>query len=64
MPADVRDKLNAALNKALGSPALQAQVRAQRVETLTSTPDALQTILRDDYNRWGGIVRDAGVKLD
>ncbi|CCJ47785.1 putative exported protein [Bordetella parapertussis Bpp5] len=64
VPADVRDKLNAALNKALGSPALQAQVRAQRVETLTSTPDALQTILRDDYNRWGGIVRDAGVKLD
>lgn len=64
VPADVRDKLNAALNKALGSPALQAQVRAQRVETLTSTPDALQTILRDDYNRWGGIVREAGVKLD
>ncbi|MBN3267749.1 tripartite tricarboxylate transporter substrate binding protein [Bordetella bronchiseptica] len=64
VPADVRDRLNAALNKALESPALQAQVRAQRVETLTSTPDALQTILRDDYNRWGGIVRDAGVKLD
>ncbi len=64
VPPAVRDKLSAGLAKALASPELQAQVRAQRVETLTSTSDELQTILRDDYERWGRIVKEAGIKLD
>lgn len=64
LPPAVRDKLSTALAKALASPELQAQVRAQRVETLTSTSDGLQNILRDDYERWGRIVKEAGIKLD
>lgn len=64
LPPAVRDKLSAALSKALASPELQAQVRAQRVETLTSTSEELQAILRDDYDRWGRIVKEAGIKLE
>ena len=36
----------------------------QGIEAITSTPDALSTIIRDDYARWGKVIRDADIKAD
>lgn len=63
VPADIQRKLNVALGTALNSPDLQAQIHAQYLETLTSTPAELQGILERDYARWGQFVREADIHL-
>ncbi|MFW7342044.1 tripartite tricarboxylate transporter substrate binding protein [Pollutimonas sp. H1-120] len=63
IPDDVRQKLNAALVKALTSPDLVQQVKAQYVETLTSTPEEFAAVLKRDHARWGEIVKRADINL-
>lgn len=63
VPADIQQKLNAALRKALESPDLQSQIQAQYLETLTSTPQELQDILERDYARWGQFIQEANITL-
>lgn len=63
VPADIQQKLNEALRKALNSPDLQSQVHAQYLETLTSTPEELQEILERDFARWGEFVKEADITL-
>jgi tripartite-type tricarboxylate transporter receptor subunit TctC len=63
VPADIQAKLNQALQQALTSLDLVQQVRAQYVETLTSTPDELAEIMKRDHERWGSIVKSAKISL-
>lgn len=63
IPDDVKRKLNAALVKALTSPDLIQQVKAQYVETLTSTPEEFAAVLKRDHARWGEIVKKADINL-
>lgn len=63
VPADIQKKLNDALREALESEGLQAQIHAQYLETLTSTPQELQDILERDFARWEKFVNEAGITL-
>lgn len=37
---------------------------AQGIEVVTTSPDALTRLMRDDYARWGKLIREAGIKAD
>lgn len=62
-PAIVR-KLNAEVVSALKDPALLQRLKALGAEPAGSTPDELQRFVRSEYDKWGKVVRQAGIRLD
>jgi tripartite-type tricarboxylate transporter receptor subunit TctC len=60
LPAHVVDTLNAALAKVLSSPDVKARFAEGAYEAVSSTPADLRALMRDDYDRWGRIVRELG----
>lgn len=68
MPAgvskDIIMKANSDIHKVLQLPEVKNNLVAQGIEPATSTPEALSNIIRDDYARWGKVIRDADIKAD
>jgi tripartite-type tricarboxylate transporter receptor subunit TctC len=63
-PREVIDRLNAGLNKALADKELRERLTARGADPAPGTPEQLAAQLKTDYNKWGPIVKAAGVKLD
>ena len=62
-PKDVVARINGEINKALASP--EVQERIEKIGGLPGpirTPDEIQAMMRSDYERWGKVVRAAGIK--
>jgi tripartite-type tricarboxylate transporter receptor subunit TctC len=55
-PPAVLDKLNAALNRALGNPAVIARIIGLGSTPIGGTRDAFMALLRSEVKRWGDIV--------
>ena len=58
----VVERLNAEIQRALGSAAVRARLAAQGAEPLGSTPAQYATHLRTELARWSTIVRDTGAR--
>lgn len=63
-PAAVVRQINAAVRKALADPALGAKIEPHGVELLGSTPEEVAVWVQRDTDKWGRIVRDAGISID
>ena len=66
-PAEVTTKLNEALRTALKDPALKKrldEVGVSVVPESKQTPEGLKTWLAAEIDRWGGLIRAAGVYVD
>jgi tripartite-type tricarboxylate transporter receptor subunit TctC len=63
-PRDVVQQLNAALTKAVKSPELAQQIKAQGGEPATSTPEAFDAFMRSESAKWLGVIREAGIKSE
>lgn len=63
LPADVSEKLSAALREALGAPDLKEKIQAQRLELLSSSSSEAHEIFTRDYARWGKIIKQAEISL-
>jgi len=63
-PRPVVDRLNAALNKVVTERDLKKNFESQGIDTTGGTPERLARIVRDDYERWATVVKNAGVALD
>lgn len=63
-PREVIDRLNAGINKALADKDLRERLAARGADPAPGTPEQLAAMLKTDYNKWGPIVKAAGVKLD
>jgi len=61
-PRAVVDRLNAELVKALQSAEVRERMRAQFYSPWTLAPDAFDAFVKTDYDKWGKIVRSAGIK--
>ncbi len=62
-PKDVVARINGEINKALASP--EVQERIEKIGGLPGpikTPDEIQAMVKSDYERWGKVVRAAGIK--
>ena len=66
-PKPVIEKLNAAVRAALKDSTVQARMAelgAEIVSESKQTPEGLQTWLKSEIDRWGPVIRAAGVYAD
>lgn len=63
-PEAVVGKLNAEIRRALQSDEMQKQLKAQGAQALGSTPQEYGAYIRGEIQRWGAVIKEAGVKLD
>ena len=64
VPKDIVAKANADIGRVLQMPDIKNNLASQGIEAVTSTPEALSAIIRDDYARWGKVIREADIKAD
>ncbi len=62
MPAAMVTRLNTELNKVLRSDELRKRYAAEGAEAGGGTPAELAIYLKNDYERWGRVVKAAGIK--
>ena len=63
-PPEVIAKLNAALVAAIKSAAVAERLRALGVEPTGTTAPEFAAILKNDYERWGAVIRASGFRAD
>jgi tripartite-type tricarboxylate transporter receptor subunit TctC len=63
-PGPIVDKLNAAINTGLKTPAADASLAKFSAIAHTGTPDDFKRFLGDQMAKWGGIVKLAGARID
>jgi len=64
MPAELVQRLNTEIAKALRDPELQANFRAAGVEATTMSPQDLLALTRAEYEKWGRVVRETGATVN
>ena len=63
-PREIIGRLNGEIIKVLNSPDVKERFGKQGVEVRTSTPEQFSTFLRSEVDRWGKVIREAGIKAD
>jgi len=61
-PQPVIERLNAAINKALGDPAVKKILEGDGMLPSGGTPQQFSERIRKDYDRWTRVVKEAGLK--
>jgi tripartite-type tricarboxylate transporter receptor subunit TctC len=64
VPKEIVTKANNDIIKVLQMPDVRANLSSQGIEVSTSTPEALSTTIKEDYNRWGRVIKSANIKGD
>jgi tripartite-type tricarboxylate transporter receptor subunit TctC len=64
MPADLVQRLNAELARALRDPEVQANFRQAGVDATSMGPQELNTFMRAEYEKWGRVVRETGATVN
>jgi tripartite-type tricarboxylate transporter receptor subunit TctC len=63
-PADVVDKLNRTIGEILAEPGMQARLANLGAEPMPMTSDDLGKFIASETEKWGNIIRFAGIKLE
>lgn len=63
-PAAVIEKLNAALNKVVALPEVQARFKVDAVDAMPGTPAAQTRFIEADYQAWRDVVRTQNLKIE
>jgi tripartite-type tricarboxylate transporter receptor subunit TctC len=61
-PKDVVARLNREIVKALGAPEVKDLLNKQGLEPAPSTPEELARYIQREYDTWGKVVKEAGIK--
>ncbi|MEO7241895.1 MAG: tripartite tricarboxylate transporter substrate binding protein [Variovorax sp.] len=64
VPKDIVAKVNAEVVRVMNSPDVKSSLAAKGFDVVTTTPEAMAAIGREDYASWGRMIRDAGVKIE
>jgi tripartite-type tricarboxylate transporter receptor subunit TctC len=62
MPPEIVKTINAALARAHAHPEVKAGLERGAYESVSSTPEQLAAMVKADYERWGKIIKDLGIK--
>ncbi|VTU45082.1 Bug family tripartite tricarboxylate transporter substrate binding protein [Variovorax sp. PBL-E5] len=62
LPRPIVDKLNAAVARIVKSPEMTELAAAQGLSVFSSTPEAVDELVRSEYARWQKVAVDAGIK--
>ncbi|HUD89535.1 MAG TPA: tripartite tricarboxylate transporter substrate binding protein [Xanthobacteraceae bacterium] len=63
-PADLVQKMNAGIVKALAEPAFIAKLAQNAYAVESSSPDALRKFLKEDTDKWNAVIKTANIKID
>jgi len=63
-PPAVVDKLAADFARVLAQPEVRKKLADIGLEAIGSSPAEFAVIVRNDYEKWGRVIRDANIKLD
>jgi len=61
-PAEIVDKLNKEINAAIADPGMKARLAAIGGEPLPGSPEAFGKLISEETEKWGRVVRAAGIK--
>lgn len=64
LPPAVLAKLNKAVNDAVNAPEVKKKLAEQGAETEGTTPEAFGAFLASETRKWGGVIKEAGLKLE
>ena len=64
MPAQITKKLNAEINKALASPALQQRLAGEAIDPMPMAPEQFASFIQADIARWSALARERKISLD
>lgn len=60
-PVDHVNRLNAEIGRVLRLPAVREKLQAEGLESHPSTPEEISAYVKKEYERWGKVVRAAGI---
>lgn len=63
-PRPIIDRLNAESVKAMNTPETRASLAAMGGEPTATTPERTADFLREEYARWGKVIREANIKAE
>jgi len=61
-PPAIVNRLNAEINKALAAPQLRSQFAEQSVNAAGGKPEDFAALIRQDYDKWGKLIREGNIK--
>jgi tripartite-type tricarboxylate transporter receptor subunit TctC len=64
LPAEITRKLNAEINRAISSPALQQRLAGEAIEVMPMTPGEFGQFIQADIARWSALARERNIRLD
>jgi tripartite-type tricarboxylate transporter receptor subunit TctC len=64
LPRPIVDRLNAAINKAIRSPAMSQWYGTIGDEPAGGTPEEFAALIASDSKKWGEVIKRAGIKLE
>jgi tripartite-type tricarboxylate transporter receptor subunit TctC len=62
-PAEIVAKLNRVLNAALASPEVATRFKQLNIESRPNTPEEFARFVEEQMKLWGGVVKEANIKL-
>jgi tripartite-type tricarboxylate transporter receptor subunit TctC len=63
-PADIVTRMNGDVAAALADPAVNGRLDQLGYTVASSSPAQLGTLLKSEVNKWGRVVKDAGISID
>jgi tripartite-type tricarboxylate transporter receptor subunit TctC len=64
LPAAVLDRLGVEIKKAIDERKVREQISAQGVDPKSSTPAEFRKYFREEYARWGAVIKKGNIKAD
>jgi tripartite-type tricarboxylate transporter receptor subunit TctC len=64
MPADVTRRLNAEINRAIQSPALQQRLAAEAIAVMPMSPEQFGQFMQADIARWSALAKERNIHLE
>jgi tripartite-type tricarboxylate transporter receptor subunit TctC len=62
VPADIVKKVNVEVARILALPEVKAKLAPQGIELVTQSPEEFARFIRADYEKWGKVIQQAGIK--
>jgi tripartite-type tricarboxylate transporter receptor subunit TctC len=62
-PSEIVERLNREINAVLNDPAIKSKMAEFGSETFVSTPAEFAKFIAEDADRWGKVVKAAGLKM-
>jgi len=64
MPADLLAKYNSEIRAIVALAEMREQLASQGLVANTGTPEQFAKLVKDDFEKWGKVIRDAKIKAD